>query len=324
MKIQKLLIIFVFIVNVAYSQQEAHYTQYIFNHIHLNPAYAGYKEDIYLQSFYRAQWTGLDGAPKSLSLAADGAVNNNKVGLSLLINSDKIGVQNHTSAYFGYAYRLNTNANETSRLSFGLSLGFMQSSLQGNLLVSDEIGDSYVPVSRQSALLPDARAGVLFTSDYFFTGFSANNIFAAGFSNKDSETRGLTPKPHLYLTAGSLIPVGEDLKVKPVFLLKDDLGGPTNLDINTFVLIKEKIWVGAMYRTAVKLYNKDHLQKELFTGSATGLMLELFARKDIRIGYSFDYSLNKLKSYNNGTHEISIGIYLKGNSKFNQKNSCYF
>src|SRR5690606_3115181 len=133
----------------------------------------------------------------------------------------------------------------------------------------------------------DARAGILFTSDAFFAGFSANNIFVASFEKKNPETRNITPKPHLHFTAGSIFPLGDDLKFKSVFLLKDDLGGPTNLDINGFMLIKEKIWIGTMYRTAIKLYDKSHLQKELLNGSATGLMFEMFARKDIRIGYSF-------------------------------------
>lgn len=324
MKITTFLIVFTFLFKYAYTQQEGQFSQYIFNNIHVNPAYAGYKEDIYLQSFYRSQWTGLEGAPKTFSMAVDGATQNNKVGLSLLLNNDKIGVQSSLSAYLGYAYRINTNYNETSKLSFGISLGFMQSSLEGNLLLADQIGDNYIPTTKISALLPDARAGILFTSDFFFAGFSANNIIASSVAKKDSETREITPKPHLYLTAGSIIPLGEDFKIKPIFLLKDDLGGPTNLDVNTFLLIKEKIWIGAMYRTAVKLYNKSNLQKELFAGSATGLMLEFFARKDIRIGYSYDYSVNKLKSYNNGTHEISIGFYLKGNTRANQLNGCYF
>jgi type IX secretion system PorP/SprF family membrane protein len=316
-------ILSLFCLTKAYAQQEGQFSQYIFNTVYVNPAYAGYKEDIYLQSFYRSQWTGLNGAPKSLSLAIDGATRNNKVGLSLLLSSDKIGVQTSRSVFAGYAYRLSLNQQETSKLAFGMSIGFMQTGLEGNLLIADESGDSYVPHSNQSSLLPNARAGILFTTDIFFAGFSVNNILITSLSKKDTETLQIIPKPHLYFIAGSILPAGEDMKIKSTILLKDDLGGPTNLDINGFLLLKEKVWIGAMYRTSVKLYNKNHLQKELLTGSAIGIMAELFAKNDIRIGYSFDYSLNKLRTYNNGTHEISLGFYLSGNKRAGSY-GCYF
>jgi len=323
MSVKLFFLLSIFCLTKAYAQQEGQFSQYIFNNVHVNPAYAGYKEDIYLQSFYRSQWTGLNGAPKSLSVAVDGATRNKKVGLSLLLNSDKIGVQTSRSAFAGYAYRLNLNQQETAKLSFGMSIGFMQTGLEGNLLIADESGDSYVPISNQSSLLPNGRAGILFTTDVLFAGFSVNNIMFTSLAKKDTETLHITPKTHLYFIAGSILPAGEDMKLKSTILLKDDLGGPTNLDINGFLLLKEKIWIGAMYRTSVKLYNKDHLQKELLTGSALGVMAELFAKNDIRIGYSFDYSLNKLKNYNNGTHEVSLGFYLSGNKRAGSY-GCYF
>lgn len=323
MRLKALTGMLIFCITEAFAQQEGQFSQYIFNNIYVNPAYAGYKEDIYLQSFYRSQWTGLNGAPKSVSVAIDGSTNNNKVGLSLLLSNDKIGVQNNLAAFLGYAYRLNVNQQETSKLCFGISMGFIQSGLEGNLLVPNELGDNYIPSNKNSFLIPDARAGILFTNDILFTGFSVNNIFVAYLAKNETNTRNITPKPHFYFITGAILPLDNDLKFKTVFLLKDDLGGPTNMDLNAFILLKEKIWIGAMYRTAIKLYDKSHLQKELFNGSATGLMLELFARKNIRIGYSFDYSLNKLKSYNNGTHELSIGFYLKGNKKTTAY-GCYF
>src|SRR4051812_31858068 len=99
-------ILFCLVSIVAKAQQDAQYSQYIFNGLFINPAYAGYKHDLYLQSFYRSQWTGLDGAPRSFTVSADAAVNNNRVGLGVIIAQDKIGAQSTLSGYANYSYRL--------------------------------------------------------------------------------------------------------------------------------------------------------------------------------------------------------------------------
>src|SRR5471030_1983277 len=91
---------------VARAQQDAQFSQYIFNGLYINPAYAGYKEDLYVNSFFRSQWTGLDGAPTTLSVAMDGTINDGKVGLGLMIQHDQLGAQSNIAAYGNYAYRI--------------------------------------------------------------------------------------------------------------------------------------------------------------------------------------------------------------------------
>lgn len=96
------------------AQQDSQFTQYIFNGLHINPAYAGTKGDLYVQSFYRAQWQGIKGAPKTFSIAADDAFKEGKVGLGMIISNDQIGAQSNLSAFANYAYHLNLNDNELS------------------------------------------------------------------------------------------------------------------------------------------------------------------------------------------------------------------
>ena len=311
---------------IVRAQQDANFTQYIFNTVYVNPAYSGYKGNIYLQSTYRKQWSGVEGAPSSFSFSADAALANEKVGLSFIINSDKIGAQSNLSAYGGYAYHIQLNEYSSSKISFGLNIGFIQASLNGRVFDPNEEGDSFIPAANTNSLLPDARFGLLYANDFLFTGISATNLLSKfSFGQQKSEWYvGL--KPHLYFLGGLILHASEDIVVKPMFLLKDDFGGPTNLDVNGFILLRERIWIGAMYRTAVKLYDKPHLQKDLSKSSSTGALLELFPSPNIRIGYSFDYSLNKLRNLNNGTHEISIGLYLRDNSNKRGMGfyGCYF
>jgi type IX secretion system PorP/SprF family membrane protein len=309
---------------IANAQQDAQFSQYVFNGLYVNPAYAGYKQDLYLNAFYRSQWTGLQGAPQTMSLALDGAVNDNKVGLGLLMSKDVIGAQSALAVYGNYAYRIQMGSNPNSRLAFGLGVGFIQNGLDGTKLNPVQGDDSYIPPGYQSTILPDARAGFLYTSDRFFVGFSTDNLIAHILAQKqDKSIQVPVPVPHFYFTSGALFTVNDQVKIRPSFLIKDDRGGPTSLDLNLFMLLNERIWVGGTYRTGIPLYSKPYLQSNLQKSGALVGLIEFFATEKLRIGYAFDYSLAPLaNSY--GSHEISIGIYLNKSKEYPTSNKCYF
>lgn len=315
----------------ASAQQDAQFSQYIFNGLYINPAYAGYKSDFYVNSFFRSQWTGLNGAPTTGSIAADGSVAHDKVGLGLLIQRDQIGAQSNIAAYTNYAYRIQIGEDENSRLAFGLGLGFIQSGLDGNKLNPVQSGDNYIPTGYHSLLSADARVGVLYTNDRFFIGASVDNLLPQYTHNPaNMDALGVpVPKPHEYFTFGALFDLNDDIKFKPSILIKDSPTVPTSMDMNAFLLLNEKLWLGATYRTGIDIYNKPNLPQNLQKSSAAVAMIEFFATETVRIGYAFDYSLNKIGSLGYGSHELSIGILLKNNnsprSRFNDPTrKCYF
>ena len=309
----------------AKAQQDAQFSQYVFNGLYINPAYAGYKQDAYLNAFYRSQWTGFQGAPQTLSVAADGAVKNNTVGLGLLLSQDRIGAQSNLAIYGNYAYRIQMGRDENNHLAFGLGVGIVQNGIDGSKLNAAQGDDNYIPVGFQRNILPDARVGVLYTTQNFFAGASVDNLVAHLISNqKASTTLAPLPVPHYYLTAGTLFTLNDQTKLKTSFLIKDDHGGPTSLDLNAFVLLNDRLWIGGTYRTAVTLYNKGNLQNGLQKSNAMVGTVEVFATERLRIGYSFDYSLTSLSNYSMGTHELSIGIYLKQSKTEQRTNKCYF
>ncbi|MCC8424528.1 type IX secretion system membrane protein PorP/SprF [Mucilaginibacter sp. UR6-11] len=330
---KKGLFIFVLLTSfiTASAQQDAQFSQYIFNGLYINPAYAGYKSDFYVNSFYRSQWTGLNGAPQTTSIAADGSVANDKVGLGLLLQRDQIGAQNNIAAYTSYAYRLQIGENENSRLAFGLGVGLIQSGLDGNKLNPVQSGDNYIPTGYHSFLSPDARLGVLYTNDDYFIGASVDNLLPQYMhSAQNVSSLGVpVPKPHEYFTTGALFNLSDQNKFKPSILIKDSPTVPTSMDVNAFLLLNDRLWLGATYRTAITLYNKPNLQKDLPTSSALVGIVEFFVTENVRIGYAFDYSLNKIGALGYGSHEISIGFLLKNSnssrSRFNDPTrKCYF
>lgn len=304
------------------AQQNAQFSQYIFNGLYINPAAAGAKEDFYLHSFYRSQWTGVTGAPQSLSIAADGTVNDEKVGLGILLANDKLGAQSSLAAYANYAYRLQLGDRRINHLAFGLGIGIVQSAINGSLLNAGQSGDNAVPVGNQSTILPDARAGVLYTSESFFAGFSADNLIAK-YLSRDKSLNVPVPQPHFYLTAGTMLYLNDDTKIKPSFLLKNASGSATSLDLNTFLILGDKFWIGGTYRSNLKLLSNSY-NNSFQSASAVVAQIEFFVTSKLRIGYAFDYSMSTFSGFGNGSHELSLGIYLSKKSTQNFATSSYF
>lgn len=325
MKRAILLVCFLLCVKLGYGQQTAQYSQYIFNAIYVNPAYAGHKERVNLNATYRNQWTGINGAPDSFSMAVDGTINDDNVGLALQVSSDKIGAQTSMSAFANYAYRLPVTDDYTKRLAFGFGVGVFQSSLNGDMLYGNDLGDLSIPQGAVRELAPDVRLGIFYSTPKYYLGASADNLVSKVLVDRKVRSFNFpTPKPHYYLMGGAVMPLIDfELDFKPSFLIKDDIKGPTVLDLNAFFLLKQRLWIGAGYRTNIKLYNKSNLVDNLQTTNALIGMAEVFVSDTFRFGYSYDYSMGSLAGYSGSTHEISVGIYLRTN-KEKREMFCYF
>ncbi|WP_119081202.1 PorP/SprF family type IX secretion system membrane protein [Chitinophaga alhagiae] len=306
----------------AIAQQDAQFSQYLFNGIYINPAYAGYRQELNLHAYYRRQWTGVTGAPETMSLALDGVTRNERVGLALQMAYDRVGAQNLFTAYGNYAYRIPVG--ETGRLAFGIGAGLVQVGLDAGRIDTEDPNDPILAAGRQSMRFFDARAGIYFSTEKFFAGFSVDNLTAQYQQKNKPLTSFLpVPRPHYFLTAGGMLPLGEAVWLKPSFLLKDDRGGPTSADLNLFLLLKELVWLGASYRTAVSLYNKPHLQKGLTRASDVTGMVEVFALPQLRVGYSYDHPLNGYRAYAGGSHEVSVGYYFRQEHAGGKQLRCF-
>ncbi|MBB6238299.1 type IX secretion system PorP/SprF family membrane protein [Pedobacter sp. AK013] len=293
---------------LVFGQQDAQFSQYLFNGIYINPAYAGYKEVLNLHSFYRSQWTGITGAPKTISLAVDAIANEGNVGLALQAVNDRLGAQQNNSVFLSYAYRIRLNEEGSSRLAFGLSGGVSQYGIDADKLSTNDPELNFN--ASRNLIVPNASFGVYFANDQYFAGLSADNLIASQYN--DDKFRNLAkPRIHAYLTAGMLVTVATGIRLKPSFLFKEDFAGPTNLDLNAFILFGESIWLGGSYRTGIKLWDKAHLQRNLSRNDSFVAAIEIFPQSNIRIGYAYDYSVGPLQGYSGGSHEISLAYYFR-------------
>lgn len=307
----------------AKAQQNIQFSQYIFNSLSVNPAYAGYKEEWFAQMALRSQWSGLDGAPQTGQLSIDGVADPTRknIGLGLQLTADKLGAQSSTSVYANYAYRLRLDAEDTQRLSFGIGLGLTQFGLDGNKLRAKDPDDRELPIGKISSSIPDMRFGVYYSSPKWYVGASVMDMFSGNKSNEifkwDSNPAGnLKRKRHFYLIAGTLLNLSEDTKLRPSLLVKEDFKGPTSLDLSAMVIFGDRFWLGGSYRTGISLWEKDYTKgQSLSQQNSISAITQFYVSERFRIGYSYDYITSKLSSIQNGTHEITIGMTFPGKDK---------
>jgi type IX secretion system PorP/SprF family membrane protein len=286
-------------VHMATAQQAPQYTQYIFNEVVINPAYAGSKGILNINTTYRNQWTGLEGAPTTQTFSVDGAVGKSNIGWAGYIIHDEIGAQSQTGAYANIAARVQLGKN--TKLAIGLAAGAAQYTLDGTKLKSgSQMPDAAIPEGRETRVLPDAKVGIFFNTERYFAGITAANLIP--FQSSDLVIT--TPQRHFFLSTGYVFDISSNVRLKPSMLIKEDLHSPTNIDLNTFLLLSDRFWIGGSYRTSMPIFTNEDM-KQLSTRNAAAALVQVYVTPKLRVGYSYDISLSKLNNYS--THEISLG-----------------
>lgn len=301
----------------TFAQQNAQYNQYIFNELLINPAYAGTKETWNINGVFSSQWTGLSGAPSTASLSAEGAVSPH-IGLGFHFVNDMIGAQMTQSLFGSYAYKINLS--EKVRLSFGLAVGMSYFTLDGSKLNPDSENDPAVPITSESTLKFDSKAGLFLYSNRFYAGFSVSDLL--GDAIKYNDLHLTNQARHYYLTAGYVADLGKKVKIKPSFLLKEDFKSPTTFDINAMFLFWDRFWLGSSVRLNANIFNSESLDNTLRNRNAVIFMTDWNITDKFRLGYAYTMSITDLKNY--GSHEIHIAYYFPRKATPIMKTPRYF
>ena len=292
------------------AQQLPQFSQYIFNGLHINPAYAGYKGDAYIQTTYRSQWINFPGAPKTLSFTADLSANEGRMGLGVTYLKDQIGLTESNLGMLTYSYRIATG--DRSMLSLGVSAGISEYAFDPTRMVTVN-PDPLLPSSRVAATSPNLNTGLFFHSDNFYAGISGYNLIGRR-SLLRQDIAVAFHDFHYYLTFGGMVRLADDVQFKPSVLIKQVKGSPTSYDLNAMFLFQERVWLGGSFRSNVRVF-EDQLQQDLSKRNAVALVMEYFVSSSMRVGYAYDYNLNALNSYRTESHELSVGVYLNRQRK---------
>ncbi len=304
-KMKKLYYIFVLIImsTTIHAQQNMMLNHYIFNHMAMNPAYAGTKQWVNMNLTASAQWLNFPGAPSTQVFSIEGPASE-QVGLGLLLVNDRIGAQTQQAVYGNYSYILKIN--DKWKLSMGLAGGLSYFALDGTLLVSDDIDDPSIPLGRENTYRFDPRAGLFLYSDRFYAGISVTDMLGDMLNFRNSLVT--DQARHYYLTAGYVFDAGNSVKIKPSFLIREDFKALTTIDLNTFVLFEETFWIGATLRFGADLFTSSSLENALQRRNAIVIMTEWNISRNMMIGYAYTHSITALNGYSG--HEIVLGYTL--------------
>lgn len=276
----------------ASGQQLPQLTQYQFNDYVFNPAIAGSRPFFELRSGHRYQWVGIQDAPRTFTFSGTTPIGQ-KMGVGGYLFTDIVGPTRRTGFQLSYAYHLRLT--EDIKLSLAVSAGMLQFLIDGSKIQFHDPGDAVMDNQLRGDLLPDAKFGFYLYGERFWFGAAAPQLLQnkVYFLDESRETLSRM-EDHYHIMGGYRLPLGDDWKLEPSFLVKYTSPVPAKIDLNATIRYKDTFWIGAGYRT----------------NDAYSAMVGYWLKKTFQFGYSYDIITSNLRNYSTGTHEVMLAITL--------------
>ncbi len=292
MKTKLIGLILVLVSSISYAQQDAQYTQYMYNTILVNPAYAGSRETMSIFALHRTQWVGLDGAPVTNNFSVHTPINGSNVGLGLSVVNDRIGPSDENNIAVDFSYSINTS--ERYKLSFGLKASANLLNVDFTKLHIYNPGDPRFQNNIDNKFSPNIGAGIYLHSDNTYFGLSAPYLLETNHfdetANNNASSFMAREKIHYYFIAGHVFDLSANVQFKPSVLTKMVQGAPLQVDISGNFLINEKFTAGLAYRW----------------DAALSALVGFQVSNSWFVGYAYDMDTTKLANYNSGSHELFL------------------
>lgn len=271
----------------TFAQQQPMYSQYMFNMLNINPAYAGNRDVGNVNFLLRKQWVNFNGAPTTGSVSYDQRLMNKNFSLGGQIYFDQISIEKSTGVQGFYSY---SAPFEKSTLSLGMSFGVLNYNINYSRTNPFMTGDPGLQRVVNN-FLPTAGIGALWSSEKWYVGLSAPALLRTKMNEKPNGLlQSAGAEGHFFLTGGYMMNLNDQVVVKPSFLIKSVSGAPVQADFNVNFWFNSVVGAALSYRT-----------QEAVVG-----MLELQVTPQLRLGYAYDHNISTLANYINGTHEMML------------------
>ncbi|MCO6176469.1 type IX secretion system membrane protein PorP/SprF [Flavobacterium sp. NRK F10] len=294
----KKIILIIFVLTSTFklfAQQDSQFTNYMYNTVNINPAYAGSRGFLSTFILHRNQWVGLDGAPVTNTFALNTPIKNSKFGLGISFINDRIGPSDENSLAADISYTIPTS--EKFKLSFGIKASANLLNIDWSKLNIYNPTDNLAQYNVDNKFSPNIGAGIYFHSDKTYFGFSVPNFLETKHFDEGtnlSSSSVASERMHYYFIAGHVFDLSQNIKFKPAALTKFVKGAPLQVDLSANFLFNEKFTAGLAYRW-------DAAFSALFGFQVSDSWL---------IGYAYDMEITKLANYNSGSHEIFLRFEL--------------
>jgi type IX secretion system PorP/SprF family membrane protein len=274
----------------GFAQQDAQYTQYMYNTININPAYAGSRGVMSVFGLHRTQWVGLDGAPTTNTFSLNTPINNSNLGVGFSLVNDRIGPTSDNTISADISYTIPMN--EVYKLSFGIKASGNIFNLDTDKLDPAQANDPNLQ-NFNNEFSPNFGAGVYLHSDKLYLGLSVPNFLQDSKYN-DNEVAVFQERMNFYFIGGYVFDVSPSIKFKPAFLTKMVTGSPLQVDASANFLFFDKFMLGGAYRW----------------DAAVSALAGFQVTDGLFIGYSYDMETTQLRRYNSGSHEVFLRFEL--------------
>lgn len=272
------------------AQQDSQYAQYLINTMTINPAYAGAQGRLTVLGLYRNQWTGMEGAPKTLNLSVDSPIGfTGRMGTGVEFTKDQIGPSDQSVFAANFSYILPVS--RTLHFDFGIKAGIQ------SLRIDEERLNIYdyhnLDMDFRNRIMPMIGAGAYLYGSQWYIAVSTPNFLESRFYD-DVKVSVLAERMHLYFMGGYTFALSDYFLLKPAFLAKAVRGAPVGLDFSLNTVIYDRFAAGVSYRTS----------------SSIGALIGFQINDYFMLGYAYDYSTTDLARYNNGSHEVFLRFQL--------------
>ena len=309
------------------AQQQPHYTQYVMNQYIINPAITGIENYTDIKFSHRHQWAGFEGAPVTSYFTAHKSFGGSNMkgnatgftveeggnargknywdqytaadahhGIGIQVVNDKMGPLSNLSAQLTYAYHIGLT--DQTSISAGFGLGINQMMLDADKLNFGliKVDNSVYTSGELRKITPNISAGIYLYSAKYFLGVSAQQVVPqrVEYANDSVKLKGNNVLPHMFMTAGYRLLVGDDFNFIPSVMVKYMKPVPTQIEFNAKLQYRDMAWIGASYRST-----------DAFAG-----MLGFNLSNKVMMGYSYDYSTSNLNNYSRGSHEFLLGFII--------------
>ena len=282
------------------AQQDAQYTQYMFNTLSVNPAYAGSRGQLSFAGLYRSQWVGLNGAPETFTINLHSPIRNSRLGYGISVVNDNIGDGVVQETYLDAVLSYTIDVAQNAKLSFGLKGGgnFLSLDFQGLRNFDEEVVQQD---NIDNQFSPNFGLGVYYHTDKFYAGFSAPNILETEyFDNNANDANSVnflaTERINFYFITGYVFDLNSNLKFKPALLTKAVGGAPLQVDVSASFLFNDRFSFGAAYRW----------------DAAVSALAGFQVTDQIMLGLAYDRETTELGGtrFNDGSFEIFLRLEL--------------
>lgn len=274
------------------AQQDLQYTQFMFNKLNFNPAYAGSKGAWCLSGIYRKQWFGIDRAPETATLNVHGPVANKRVGLGLSVSYDQIGFATRVATETNYSYIIPFEK-DNAFLSLGLRAGVYYNQMRWDEADLIDAGDNAIPQGTTSRVLPNFGAGIYYQSTKWYAGVSVPRLFTnRGDFNIAASNGVVEPEftQHYYAMGGFTADMSENVQIQFNSLFKYVYNAPLSMDLNVSFVFVRRVLFGVTYRV----------------GDSVDALFQWQITPQLRIAAAYDFSITQLQRYNSGSIEAMI------------------